>query len=379
LVQEPVKPELSDALAKSEKVEAGPAPLRVAWVASDRTPGVCGGLLEPLAEGLANERVDLTRVHPSNADGADVVGETQAITYRRRRPWDLRGNAILRLTDALRREKVGLLHALEPGAAALTCRLAREMKVPYVVGSFGLDDARALGGLPETPARVFVASEPIREKLAERRVAAEEDLVLVRPGAHCVSRPRCFDDAQRCPTVVVGGPMNHAAPLEAVLRTFAELRDRQYGCAYLLVGAGPVLGAIRRRATELALMRDLTFADYGEQTRFADLVRAGDIYIAAAASRDLDVQCLLAMASGCAVLAPESPSSDFIIDGRTALQFEEGSVADLTVKLTSLLDDRSAARTLGGGALEYVDGRHAVGAASSAIAAVYRSVLAKAN
>ena len=88
------------------------------------------------------------------------------------------------------------------------------------------------------------------------------------------------------------------------------------------------------------------------------------------------MQSLLAMAAGVPVLAAAGKSAnDFLRDGETAMGFTCGDYAELTVKLSAMLEDRASARALAENALEYIRRNHSAAANVTALASMYREVL----
>ncbi len=78
------------------------------------------------------------------------------------------------------------------------------------------------------------------------------------------------------------------------------------------------------------------------------------------------------MAGGVPVLAAADGSSDFLIDGETAMLFERGDAGDLTAKLTALLDDPRKAREQAERALSYLHEHHSAPGMVSELARIYR-------
>jgi len=178
--------------------------------------------------------------------------------------------------------------------------------------------------------------------------------------------------------VVAGGRLDDFDCFDAVLRTFSELKRRNYQCVYIIIGQGRSEKRLRARVESLNLRPDVTFVDPQPPWQFTGILRAADIYISPAPSNAVDFQSLLAMAVGVPVLSVESPASDFLKDGQTTLQFRRGDASGLNMKLLSVLEDRAAARRLAEKALEYLGQQHGPAEASSKTVEIYRRAVAEA-
>ena len=333
-------------------------------------------MLQPLAIGLMDELVDLTVVCPQEANIRQLPSPPMAVARYGRLKWLVfPTRAVEALATEVRSRKIQLLHALDAHAAGLADRLAKRAGIRYVVGSYALGDGRRLSWLDDRASAVLAASEPVRAELVERRVARPARIRLVRPGVHHVRHATCFNDPQCSVSMVAAGPLDDVAAFDAVLQAFAELHARNYDCTFFIIGRGRAEKRLRARAENLHLRSQLTFVDVRSTGQLLEIYKAADIYISPIASGRVDMDVLAAMAAGVPVLAARDGASDFLIDGRTAQLFTRGNVGELTVKLTALLDDRAAARSMAESALEYVRTAHGSAAMVSAVADVYREAL----
>ena len=246
--------------------------------------------------------------------------------------------------------------------------------VPYVVSCYDLGDARIVGRLKAPPAGILAASANILRDCRRRRIVPDSRLHLLRPGVYQVRRASCFTQPQFSITLVAGGRLDDPSACQAVVRSFAQIAQQKYECAYFVLGNGRAERATRKLSEKLGLRGDLAFADWQAQWQLDDIFKAADLYVAIAPQRDLDVRCLLAMAAGVPVLAPAQGASDFLIEGETAVLFRRGDQADLTAKLARLLDDRAAARALADSALDYLREHHTPARMVAQLAQVYRDL-----
>ena len=370
-------PGMSD-VSKHTPPDDDAPPVRAAWVAGAETFGRFGRVLQPLAVGLVDEMVGITVLLPGSADCPEL--ETvphEAAVYPPARWWRIGGRWLDAVAADLKRRKIDLLHALDGSAGRLTRTLARRLDVPYVLSSYALDDTWRLSEAGREAAAVLAASEPLRDALADRAVAPAERLRLMRPGVYHVRRPTCFDDPTHSIAIVAGGPLADLPACDAVLQCFAELAARKYDCAFFFLGTGPAERRLRQRAEQRKLLAHLTFADCRPMGQLTGIFKAADVFIAPVAHDGIDMQTLLAMAAGVPVLAAAGGAvSDFLRDGETATFFTQGDSAELTVKLTALLDDRASARALAASAIEYVHRNHSPAVNVTALAHIYHEALA---
>jgi phosphatidylinositol alpha-1,6-mannosyltransferase len=160
-----------------------------------------------------------------------------------------------------------------------------------------------------------------------------------------------------------------------MLHSFAELQDRNYDCAFFVIGGGNAEDRLRRRAAELGVHQDVTFVEGLGSIALSEVFRAGDLFISPHATGDFDVPALLAMAAGVPVLATPQRGCDFLIDGQTATLFPPGNASELTMKLIALLDDRAGARGLAESALNYLRKHHSAAKMVSIVAEAYRDAV----
>ena len=369
--------QFSATAASPAAAEAPRERLCVGWVAGPTTVEEYGRSLQPLAIGLMDELVEVLAICPQGADVQELPSPpVETIFYGPSRRWCFDTGAVDELVEELRRRKVRLLHALDAGAWKLASELGKLAGLNGIAGSLDLDDHRILGHLGDSAAAVLAASEPIRQSLLVHRVAESRRIELVRPGVYQVRKPTCFLDARLRVSIVAGWPMDEFEPFEAVIRCFAALRSGGRDCVFFLMGEGRAERRLRALAETLGVRADLTFVDRQSPRLLPGIFKAADLYVAPVPDRGIDVPSLLAMAAGVPVLAAGQGASDFLIDGQTALQFMPGNAADLTAKLTALLDDHAKAAALADGALKHLRREHSPAGAVAAVTRIYRQVAA---
>jgi len=356
------------------------APVRAAWAIGPETVDRYARMLQPLAVGLMDELVELSVVCPAAPAKQPSLGAPSEIIPCPSRGWfGYSHSAIQRLGKGLRRWKADLIHAVDASTADLARRVAIDQNLPCIVGSFDLADSRRLGDSAGDTDLLLAASEPIGNALAARG-RARQRIRLLRPGVYHVRHATCFQEPKNSVAVVAGGPLEDFKAFDAVLRCFAELAARKFDCVFFVIGSGRAEKRLRHEAQRLHLGQRITFIDALPAEQLARIFQDADIYITPAPQRSIDMQSLLAMAAGVPVLAAAGKSAnDFLRDGQTVMSFACGDCAELTVKLSAMLEDRAGARAMAETALDYIHLNHSAAGNVTALARVYREVLAGAG
>lgn len=372
--QEPVE-EAQEAQAPSLAVAPAVAPVRVAWAVGPESFRRYARMLQPLAVGLMDELVELTVMCQLADDEPPMGTPCETIPCPCRGLLGYSRSSIERIGENVRRWKADLIHAVDSSAADLAHRVAADQNLPYIIGGFDLADARRLCDIAADAAMLLPASQPIADALAAHGMDKRR-IRLLRPGVYNVRHATCFQELGNSMAVVAGGPLEDFHAFDAVLRCFAELVAREFDCVFFVIGSGPCEKKLRQQARKLNLGQRITFIDALPAGQLARIFRDADIYITPAPQRSIDMQSLLAMAAGVPVLAAAGKSAnDFLRDGETVMGFTCGDYAELTVKLSAMLDDRASARALAEIALEYIRQNHSPAANVIALAGMYREVL----
>lgn len=157
-----------------------------------------------------------------------------------------------------------------------------------------------------------------------------------------------------------------AKGLDTLVGAIAALRRRggTPEVAALLVGAGPEEPRIRRMVTEAGLEEDVVFTGAVPPERAGAYMNCMDVLtLPSRTTRKWKEQfgrvLIEAMACGVPVVGSDSGQIPYLIrDTGGGLVFEEGNVADLTAKLTTLIEDAAQRRQLGEAGHQAVRGRY---------------------
>jgi len=367
----------TDAAPTEEALEAiSHKPCRVAWLAGPDTFNRIGRILQPLAVGLMDELIGVNVFLPEKADERELPNlPIDVIRYSRMGWLMFRNKTLSTLAQEITNRQITLLHALDTSAIEQARRLSNATGLSYVVSCYSLGDAKRLGPADARVAALLPASENIRRELLENHIAPSDRIHLVRPGVYHVNRATCFPDESMSIAVVAGGQMDDFAAYDALLKTFNDIKLRNYDCQFFIIANGKSEQRIRATADQMGLNPRLTFIDRQPPSQLQGILKSADIYISPVDLPQVDIASLLAMAAGDPVLAPSDSTDDFIIDGKTALTFQRGNHLDLTAKLIRLLDDRPFATGLAESALAYLHENHSPAATVSRVSAVYRQVI----
>ena len=367
---------LDNSVPGGEGTDRVAKPLRVAWVVSGSTCLRLGRMLGPLAVGLADEGIQLTGVCGADApEGAFADWPMNVIRFSMRR-WFRPATAVAELATGLRQSGVQLLHALDAEAGQTTALLAGELNCPHVVSSYSLGDGRLVGRMGVRPAMILAAGRAVRDDLIKSHCIPSDRITVVAPAVYQVSGAGCFSRPDRCPCIMTSDVFDDYGATAAVLDAFAKLNSTGAGCLFFAVGNGPAERMLRKHAETLGLCSSLTFVDRLDSRQLAGVFKAVDIYISPRGTSSINLDALLAMASGAAVLAPEDHVSDFLIDGKTAAMFRSRDATDIAEHLGELLNDREKTALLAAGALEYLAENHRPWRTVRSAAEVYRNVSA---
>ena len=163
--------------------------------------------------------------------------------------------------------------------------------------------------------------------------------------------------------------------LLTLIDAFAQVRDAAPGLKLLIVGDGPMLPALEKRAREHGLGPQCVFQPGVGDVR--EWLREIDIFVLPSLSEALSNSLLEAMASGCTVVASRvGGNPELVLDGKTGLLFTPGDAADLARQLRSLIGSESLRQQFRGSSLTFVLENFNRDTSVQRIQELYRSFLA---
>ena len=252
--------------------------------------------------------------------------------------------------------------------------LARRLKRPYVLTMhecIGPHDRLRIDWA--WCQRIIAVSEPVKEALVTNARIPAARISVVESGVEAVPHIECAAPLDPGHVPVVGT----ACPLEAIKglpyflsaaqRVLATGRDVEF----LVAGAGPEEGNLRRLTRELGLSGKVTFVPY--VLDFDDALAAMDIFCLTSLQQGLGTVMLEAMSLGRPVIASGVGGVDRVVrEGKTGLVVPPGNSTELARRIQELLDDPVRARALGIAARQIVRDEFGVERMARLTADVYR-------
>jgi len=183
------------------------------------------------------------------------------------------------------------------------------------------------------------------------------------------------NDAPLILTVAVQRPEKG---IDGMIAAMLHIRRRVSNAVYLLVGTGPSREQLARETQRLELGCSVRFA--GTRSDIERFLAAADVFVHPSLRDPLPTAVAEAMAAGLPVVASEVGGiSEMIEHGKTGLLVRAGHVQGLVEAVTSLLEDRGKAMSLGHAAREVACARFDARFFAERLHAEYVSVIADAS
>ena len=354
-------------------VKTSTKPLRLLLASSSKSLWDLAPVIRHLTVGLLDEPIQFFFTCPSDADSANIPSPpVQIIRYPKSILPIFRNKATDTIVEQIEGIGISLIHALDTDSLDITQAVSARLDLDYIVSVYSLHpnikhcDIRCRA--------ITAGSEPIYQNLLKIHSLPDDIIHLIRPGVHQASEPTCFVKPQQTVAIVAGGSLDDYKHFAAVLEAFYRLRETHHDCIFFIVGEGSAERHLRKLTNELKLTEDLTFIGYKSADELNGILRAADIYISPVPTDRVDINLLSAMAAGVPVVAAGARACDFIIDGHTALTFQPANSAEITEKLSSLLDDHDFARRLVQNALAHLKENHSPSKMTAEMLQLYYSI-----
>lgn len=272
-----------------------------------------------------------------------------------------------------------LIHVQSRKVLSYAQWLARRLERPFVLTVHDYLSARERLRMDRRLGRrVIAVSDSVRSELEGRVNLPADRIVVVNSG---VETPEDVDapavlDPERSPVVGTAGPLEAVKGfpffLGAAQRVLAARNDVQF----LVAGAGPEEGNLRRLARELGIAEKVTFVP--NLLEFSHSLRAMDIFCLPSLKQGLGTIMLEAMALARPVIATSVGGVySAVRDHETGLLVPPSNSARLAERILGLLNDPVRARALGEAGRQLVRCEFNVEKMVKQTTDVYRQVIAE--
>ncbi len=348
--------------------------------------------------------VRVATLHPEPADLLDdfrALGATPVDLHhdQRRRPL-----TVARLAALLRRDGIDLVHVHGPedrrvglAAAAVAavpalCHLHSEWRHLGTHHLTGASRSRRARNRVTATVRDATEHRAVREYLADSTPVADAFRPFVSQpvrgmdhtidaGAFDVAAAAHDDRAWRAqlglgpgPVVVNVSRLAEGKGHHRLVEAFAQVNGHVPAAQLVLVGDGPLRGALEARVRELDLGHRVRFL--GQRRDVAAVLAGADVFAFASATETFALVVGEAMAARLPVVALRLPAiDDYTTDGVTGFFPAQHDDAGFVASLCKLLADPALCSRMGAAGRSVVDGRFGPRATADAFEDAYRRVL----
>lgn len=357
-----------------EQVSAPSQPLTALMVVDDDAFARLEQVVRRLCVGMIDEMVQMTVLTRSRSTVAPESIGPARLVHAPRHPWRWRRPTSEEMLQALGSDRPRVVHCLSSSLAGWARDWAVAWRAPLVVHVTDLVDVRGLGRMQLVDRMSAIATtQRLRDALVGAYPGLGDRVRVVPLGLPAQEEPACLSRPERVPAIVTAVPLTRSCGLHLVLRALHKAVKAGQPAHLFALSSGPGEPTFRRIVKQLDLRSHVTFAGrMGSWSALREAMRGADIYVLPTARPRFTISTLIAMSEGLAVIAPAGTIGDYLIDGQTASLFDPQSPMQLADRLLALLDDRSRARRLGHGALDYIRVHHKPSAMVQAIAELYR-------
>jgi len=279
------------------------------------------------------------------------------------------------------RDPPDLIHIQSWGAYRYGAWLARRLHRPFILSVHDFLSPRDLARFDTTWGRRIIAvSEPVRTDLAARAPRLAGLTTVIHSGV---------EEPSELPTAPVLEPghvpvIGSAGPLEAVkgfpflLGAAQRVLMLEPNVEFLVAGAGPEEGNLRRLARDLEIAPHVTFIS--SLFEFSASLAAMDIFCLPSLQQGLGTIMLEAMSLGRPVIATGVGGVYSVVrDNETGLVVPPSDSSRLAERILELLHDPVRARAIGEAGRRVVRENFGLEKMISSTAALYHEVLAEAH
>ena len=262
--------------------------------------------------------------------------------------------SIWRLSQYIRREKIGIIHSFDFYSNLYGVLAARAAHSGVVIAS--QRDLGNLGSLAQQRInrmmlrlahRVLANSEAAAARVREGAGVRPEHLVVVRNGVDTARfRPRELTGGAR---VRVFGAVTNLRPekgLTDLVRATALVRREHPGVHLVIWGEGPLRPTLEALIQHLGLNHAVELRGHTHEAEKA--LSVVDAFILPSLSESCSNSLIEAMAMGLPVIASNTGGNpELVLDGRSGLLVRPGDPADLARAMAHIMDSPAVAGGLG--------------------------------
>lgn len=328
--------------------------VRPLLIVSQRNVGEQITPLRRLLVGLADESIVPVVICPPDAESERVTSvPAQVFTYPAVDLPLMTSLGFRALASQLERLRPTVIHCLCESRAALACRLARRLDVPYVQA------INALVGRYHWPAiasshcaGIVVPAQTIAASVTKSHGRLIDRVRQINMGAFVRSEPACFSQADRLPSILVAQPARSVSGYASLFGVIKALFGEGYEFMTVVIGGGRIERRLRAMLADLGLGQVVMVIPPLDPWR--SVLAAADIYVQPQARTAFSVCLLEAMSVGTAVAACKGGVDDLIVHEETALVFNPDDEQSVKQTLIRFLDDYDFARRLARQAQSYL-------------------------
>ena len=224
--------------------------------------------------------------------------------------------------------------------------------------------------------RIIAVSDSVRSALLQQAGLAKDMVTVIHSGVDTninVDLPPVLDPGH-VPVVGTAGPLEAVKGLPFFLNAAQKVLATGRDVEFLVSGAGPEEGRLRRLATTLGIDQHVAFVP--NLFDFSPSLSAMDIFCLPSLSQGLGTIMLEAMALGKPVIATQVGGVEQIVrDNETGLNIPPSNSGRLSERILELLDDPARARAIGEAGRQFVQCDFGVDRMVASTTEVYRNVL----
>ena len=196
--------------------------------------------------------------------------------------------------------------------------------------------------------RMIAVSRPVQAELLKHVSLQDDQITVIHSGVECPeeSETQQVLGPDHVPVVGTAGPLEARKGIPFFLGAARKVIQQRRDVEFLVSGAGPEEGSLRRLARELGISHQVTFAP--NFFDFSVSLAALDVFCLPSLQQGLGTIMLEAMAIGKPVIASGVGGVYSVVhDNETGLVVPPSDSQALATRILELLDDPTRARSIG--------------------------------